>query len=160
SFLPDGRAVLFTIVSAGPIENSQIAVLDLKTGTRKTLVQGGFHAQYVDPGYIVYATPGVLRAVRFDPQKLQILGDSVPAADHVMTASNGAAEFSLSRRGALLYVSGDSLGSAIRSLMWVDRQGRTEPISAAPPHAYFYPRLSPDGRQAALDIREANNDLW
>ena len=37
SMLPDGHTVLFTIVPTGPIENAQVAVLDLKTGQKKTL---------------------------------------------------------------------------------------------------------------------------
>ena len=39
--LPGGRAVLFTIIPAGPIENAQIAVLDLETGAQTVLVRGG-----------------------------------------------------------------------------------------------------------------------
>jgi len=67
SMLPGGGAVLFTIApSDGITDNSQVAVLDLTTGQRKTLIRGGSHAQYVDPGYVVYAVAGSLRAVRFD----------------------------------------------------------------------------------------------
>jgi len=66
SVLPGGRAVLFTITSPGPIENAQVAVLDLTTGKRKTLIRGGSQADYVEPGYLVYAVVGALRAVRSD----------------------------------------------------------------------------------------------
>jgi hypothetical protein len=44
--------------------------------------------------------------------------------------------------------------------MWVDRKGHEDPISAAPPRAYLYPRLSPDGTRVALDIRDQENDIW
>ena len=40
SVLPGGRGVLFTI-TAGEANNAQVAVLDLTTGRRKTLVRGG-----------------------------------------------------------------------------------------------------------------------
>ena len=43
--------------------------------------------------------------------------------------------------------------------MWVDRNGHEEPIKA-PPRAYVYPRLSPDGTRVALDIRDQQNDIW
>jgi eukaryotic-like serine/threonine-protein kinase len=46
-----------------------------------------------------------------------------------------------------------------RSLVWVNRQGREEPINL-PPRTYTYPRLSPDGTRAALDIRDQENDIW
>ena len=44
--------------------------------------------------------------------------------------------------------------------MWVDRQGREEPIKAIPPRPYIPPRLSPDGTRVALDIRDQENDIW
>ena len=54
-FLPGGEAVLFTITPAtGGIENAQIAVLDLQTGTSKVLIRGGSHAHYVPTGHLVY----------------------------------------------------------------------------------------------------------
>ena len=46
-----------------------------------------------------------------------------------------------------------------RTLVWVDRQGRETPI-AAPPRAYVYPRLSPDGARAAMWANDEEFDLW
>ena len=43
--------------------------------------------------------------------------------------------------------------------MWVNRNGREEPITA-PPRAYTYARLSPDGTRLALDIRDQQSDIW
>ena len=173
SVLPGGRAVLFTITTLGSVANPQVAVLDLKTGRRKTLVRGGGYAEYVDSsttstssgqaspgpgGHLVYAVAGTLHAVRFDPVKLEVLSDPVPVVEHVMTMANGAAEFSLSRQGALVYVPGGMSGVA-RSMVWVDRRGQEERIQA-PSHRYTLPRLSPDGTQVALDIRDQDNDIW
>ena len=159
SVLPSGRAVLFTITAAGPIDNAQVAVLDLTTGHYKTLIHGGSQAEYVDPGYLVYAVAGTLRAVRFDAVKLEVLSDPVPVVDQVTTLVTGAAEYSVSRQGALVYVAGGARGGA-RQLVWVTRQGHEDPIAAAPPRAYVYPRLSPDGTRVALDIRDQGQDIW
>ncbi len=174
SVLPNGRAVLFTITAAGSIDNAQVAVLDLTTGHYKTLIHGGSQAEYVAPstastgsgqagsgqaGYLVYAAAGTLRAVRFDPVKLEVLSDPVPVVEQVTTLASGAAEFSVSRQGAVVYVTGGATGGA-RSLVWVNRQGHEDPITAAPRRAYFYPRLSPDGTRVALDIRDQENDIW
>ena len=58
-FLPGGSAVLFTIIPAnGAIENAQIAVLDLQSGTSKVLINGGSHAHYVSTGQLVYGVAG------------------------------------------------------------------------------------------------------
>jgi serine/threonine-protein kinase len=44
-------------------------------------------------------------------------------------------------------------------MAWVDRQERETPI-AAPPRAYVYPRISPDGRRVAVYAGDQANDLW
>src|ERR1700682_4675513 len=75
-------------------------------------------------------------------------------------AETGAANFSVSREGTLVYVQATgALASIQRSLAWVNRHGVEEPI-AAPPRAYTLPRLSPDGTSVALDIRDQDNDIW
>ncbi len=160
TFLPGGRAVLFTITSQGSADNRQIAVLNLETGQYKTLIRGGSHPEYVETGHIVYAVSGTLRAVRFDLDKLEVVGDPVPALEQVITLANGAAEYALSRNGALVYMPGDSGGAGgERSLVWVDRSGRETPIKA-PTRAYQYPRLSPDGSKVAVSIDDQQNDIW
>jgi serine/threonine-protein kinase len=173
SFLPGGRTILFTITAgtAGNLqpENAQVAVLDLKTGVKTTLIRGGSQAEYVAPvegspggiGYLVYAAAGTLRAVRFDPDRLQVRSDPVPVVEHVASLANGAAEFSVSRTGSLVYVPGtlDAQGT-VRSLVWIDRKGHEEPIKAAPARAYFNLRLSPDGTQVALEVSDQEADIW
>ena len=66
SVLPLGRGVLFTIATASQADRS-VAVLDLKTGQRKTLIRGGSDGQCVETGHLIFAAAGALRAVRFDP---------------------------------------------------------------------------------------------
>ena len=66
NFLPGSRAVLFTITpTTGGVDASQVAVLDLSTGTQKILMRGGSQAQYVSSGHLV--TP---RRVRSAPSRL------------------------------------------------------------------------------------------
>ena len=69
----------------------------------------------MDPGYLVYAVAGTLRAVRFDPVKLEVLSDPVPVVESVTTLATGAAEYSVSRQGALVYVPGGATGARGRS---------------------------------------------
>ncbi|MGH9254765.1 MAG: protein kinase domain-containing protein, partial [Vicinamibacterales bacterium] len=157
-FLPDGKAVLFTIAPVGPIDNAQVAVLDLQTGTHKVLVRGGSHAHYLPSGHLVYGVGGTLRAVAFDLARLEVVGTPTPVLPQVITTAAGAADFDVAPDGTLVYVSGGVQATA-RTLVWVDRMGREEAIKA-PVRAYMYPRLSPDGTRLALDIRDQENDIW
>ena len=164
--LPSGKAALFTVTS-GRSNDASIALLDLATGTYEILVRGGGRAEYVPsvsgPGYIVYAVDGSLRAVPFDPNARKVLGNPVPVVDQVLSKPSGAAEFSVSRTGALVYVPGALLSGvqagAQRTLVWVDRAGHEEPINA-PARAYQRAALSPDGTRLALDIRDQDLDVW
>jgi serine/threonine-protein kinase len=64
----------------------------------------------------------------------------------------------VSRGGALAYVDGRGERPST-TLVWVDRAGREESVGA-PPRNYIYPRLSPDGTRIALDVRDADEDIW
>ena len=159
--LPGGRGVLYTIpAAASQQENNQVAVLDLRTNQSKTLIRGGSDATYVDTGYLVYAAAGTLRAVRFDLERLEVTSDPVPAVEQVAAGPVGAANYAVSANGTLIYVAGTgTVAGSQRTLVWVNRQGREEPIKA-PPRAYTIPRLSPDGTRIAIDIRDQEQDIW
>jgi serine/threonine-protein kinase len=161
-FLPRGRAVLFTIEPPGGAGGAaQIAVLDLETGMSKILLRGGSDARYAPSGHLVYTAAGTLRAVPFDLDRLEVSGAPVPVIPDVATSGAGGANFALADNGTLVYAPAgtNSTIAGPRTLVWVDRQGREEPIDA-PPRSYLYPRLSPDGTRVALDIRDEQSDIW
>ena len=109
-------------------------------------------------GHLLYAAGSSLWAVRFDLATLQVSGDPIPVVDRMSVApQTGAAEYYVARSGALMYLA--ARPAAQRSLVWVDRQGREEVITA-PSRNYVLPRLSPDGSRVALDIRDQENDIW
>ena len=147
--LPGGRAVLFTVIPAGPVENAQIAVLDLETGTHTVLVSGGSHPRYSHTGHIVYGAGGTLRAVGFDLDRLEVTSNAFPVLDGVSTKATGAANFSFSRDGTLVYV--PSTSGTQRFLVWVDRDGREEPL-ALDPGRHNRVRVSPDGTGVAVEV--------
>ena len=158
-FLPGGQAVLFTITTVtGGLNAAQVAVLDLQTGTYRVLVRGGSHAHYVPSGHLVYAAAGTLRAVAFDLAHLQERGTPVPVVPDVVTTASGGVNAVVAGDGTLAYVSGGVAG-AQRTLVWVDRQGRETPIPA-PPRAYVYPRVSPDGTRVVVSVQDTELDLW
>jgi serine/threonine-protein kinase len=156
--LPGGHSVLFTITKRESVANSEIAVLDLDKGTYRVLIQGGSNPHYSSSGHIIYGVAGTLRAVAFDLPSLQVHGTPSPVVEGVTTKTSGAASFSVSPGGTLAYLAGGPV-SGLRNLVWVDRQGREEAIKA-PPRAYAYARVSPDGTRVALDIRDQENDIW
>ena len=71
------------------IDNAQIAVLDLRTGTSKVLIRGGSHAHYVPTGHLVYGVAGTLRAVAFDLGRLEVVGTPAPVLEGVVTTAIG-----------------------------------------------------------------------
>ncbi len=159
-FLPGGKAVLFAAPpNAINFTNAQIAAQSLVTGERRNLVQGGMTPRYAPTGHLIYAQGGSLMAVPFDPQQLATTGAAVPVVEGVLESSvDGAAQYSFSATGSLVYVSG-GLQSARSRLVWVSRNGADQPWAAAP-HAYLNPRLSPDGRRVAVAITEQESHLW
>ena len=175
SVLPDGRGVLFTVTAAGRADNAQVAILDLRSGRWKTLVRGGGQAEYVEPSsgsgqlsfagpgqgeYLVYAVAGRLRAARFDPVRLEVLGDPVTVVQDVLTKASGGANYAVSRQGTLVYMPGAVAETRSGSLVWVDRKGHEEPV-AAPPRMYGVPRLSPDSTRVAITIvDQGDSEIW
>lgn len=76
----------------------------------------------------------------------------------LQSPSSGAAQYSFSATGSLVYVPG-GLQASQRRLVWVSRQGAEQPV-AAPARAYRIPRLSPDGRRVASAIEEQETQVW
>jgi serine/threonine-protein kinase len=166
SVLPRGSGVLFTIATAGQADSQKVAVLDRKTGRHKILIRGGSDARYVETGHLVYAAAGALHAVRFDPGSLEMRGDPVTIVEQVMMKPTGAANYTVSQSGTLVYVPAEVAGAvgargALRSFVWVDRQGNEERINL-PARAYGPARLSPlDDTRVVVGIAEkGNTELW
>ncbi len=166
--LPGGGAVLFTVTQSGfpAWEETEIDVLSLATGERKTLLRGS-DARYVPSGHIVYMRAGALLAVPFDVDRLEVTGAPVSMIPAVMQAAyipnvnndSGAGQFTVSPSGTLVYVPGGMFPDLERSLVWIDRTGVFRP-APIPPGAYFAPRLSPDGRTILLWTSGRDRNLW
>jgi serine/threonine-protein kinase len=161
-FLPGSKVVLFGI-TAGVRTPSRIAAFDLTTKVVTPIVEAAGAPHYVSSGHLVYAVDGVVRAVAFDRERLAVHGTPVGFVDHVATKvgglSAGAGSFAVSRNGTLVYRTGDLEGGPSRTLVWVDRSGREEPVGV-PNRTYVYARLSPDASKIALDIRGQQSDIW
>jgi len=156
--LPDGRAVLFTVYN-GTAAESQIAVLNLETREQRVLIQGGGNPRYASTGHIVYGVEGTLRAVAFDTERLAVIGEPVPVLEGVVTNPIGAAQFSISRDGSLVYISGGSSTADTRSLAF-QLNGTMELFNVSPKQ-YLSPRLSPDGQKVSVQtVEDEGNVIW
>jgi eukaryotic-like serine/threonine-protein kinase len=160
-FLPGGRHLLFTITSQSDgLDTAAIVVRDLSSGTDKVLLRGGSDAHYLASGHLVYVAAGTLRAIPFDANRLETHGSPVPVLSRLVTTGTGSGDFVITADATLLYVDPSAgLAANARTLVWVDRAGREEPL-AAPPRAYLHPRLSPDGKRVALWINDQEDDIW
>ena len=116
-------------------------------------------AHYVPTGHLVYMqlATGTLVAVPFDLARLQV-GATPPVAVAEGILTREGAHYTVSANGLLAYVPG---GSPVedRTLVWVDRQGKADPLNA-PGRPYETPRVSPDGEQVAFMTAGATYDVW
>ena len=122
-------------------------------------MEGGTHARYSPSGHLVYTRTDTLFAAPFDLDALEVMGPPVPVLRGVTTfPQTGVACFALTRYGSLLYAPGGTWGDHSR-VVWVDREGRSEPLIETPGN-YHTPQLSPDGSSLALTLGGANESLW
>ena len=152
---------MFTVANADTetFDDARIAVFSLQTGQKKVLVEPGMHPRYSPSGHLVYARNGNLLAVRFDPQRLEVQGQPFTVLEGVLMSRNtGAANYDISAGGDLIYAPGKADGGA-RTLFWVDRNGKAEPVPL-PPRSYLHPRLSPDARLLAIEVEGPNHDFY
>ena len=158
--LPGGRHVLFTLATGTGVnrwDSAHVVAQSVATGERKTIIPGA-DARYLATGHLVYAVGGSLFAVPFDAQRLEITGSPVLVVAGVMRASapTGAADFSISRNGTLIYVPGtNSLAPGHVQLGLTDRKGKME-LLKLPPGPYVAPRVAPDGAHIAFGIDDGN----
>jgi serine/threonine-protein kinase len=151
--LPDGDWVLFTVrpSSQDSWDQAQIVAQSLASGERLVLIDRGRDARYLPTGHLVYGLNGVLLGVPFDVRARRVTGPAIPLVEGVMDADvrTGAMHYAVSNDGTLVYLSGVS--GERSTLVWLDRNGRREPLPAdALP--YSFARVSPDGTRVAVEI--------
>ena len=163
SIIRGREAVLFVISTDAPLTTGQLAVLDLRTGEVTRLGLAGISPHYVPTGHLVYAAEdGSVRAVPFDADRLAVTGNPGPLIGGVAVKSSGAANFSISDNGRLVYALGGIGGGGVllRTLQWVDRDGREEP-AVAEPRSFREFSLSPEGTRVAVRVFRGNgSDVW
>ena len=161
TFLPDGQSVLYSVSVRGGAP--RIVARNLKNGTTTTVLEGGFGAQYLTPGYLVYGQNDRLMAVAFDASRVRVTGSPMTLQDNASTKlpAGSATNLAIASDGTVLYVAGSDVARP-RRVVWVDRRGtHMGPIAEQLLQFPRYPRLSPDGRRLALTIGPLNaGNIW
>jgi serine/threonine protein kinase/Tol biopolymer transport system component len=168
-FLPDGRHFLYLRSSSVP-ENTGIylGTVDAKPEQQgnKRLVATDYGAVFVPSGdgktgELLFLREGTLLSQPFDLVRLESAGEPIPLAEEVGSYA-GFGFFSASTNGTLIY----RVGTSGRNLQmtWFDRQGKMVASEGEPGNYSGGPALSPDGRQAAVVLRDRQpsqkSNLW
>ena len=153
--LPGGRRALLTVI-AWSRETSSAAVVDLTTGSRRTLLEDVSFVRYAAGegargGHLFFVRNETLMAAPYDPSTDAPAGTPVPVLERVRPA-----QFDVSRSGVLAYVPGTGAPTEY-SLVWVTRDGEAKPINALR-REYEDLNLSPDGTAVMLTIEEPGPD--
>lgn len=160
--LPGSRQALMTVKKTDILsfDNAEIALLDLNTKTWKTILKGGSYARYVPTGHIVFARNGSILAVPFDVKNGTVTGTPVAIVAGVTTSpGSGVAQFAVARdSGTLVYMPGGPIENR-RELIWIDLEGKVEPVGA-PIMPYRSAACSPDGSRIATNVFGASDAVF
>ena len=166
--LPDGTAVLFTVIRGRDVNTASVAVLSLDTGEQHVVVEGGFNARYAPTGHLVFGRQGALWGVPFDLDRLATNGPEQVLVQGIdVNAQLGNMALSVSGDGTLVYWPGDVVSvSPFGGVagggrpVWVDRTGQATPIGEDRSDV-IEPRLSPDNTRLAMTVLSAGGaDIW
>ena len=155
------KAVLFAAVGSPPsIETTNIDIVSLENGRRKTLVRGGASPRYMSSGHLVYASRAGMFAVPFDIDSWETRGPAVPIfGDAIFDPLTGGAQFDVSRDTMVYRKNPGGSASTPMHVQWLDGTGKRVPLLGKPGVYVGPPRVSRDGR-VALAIKDgASQDM-
>ncbi len=160
--LPGSGHLLFVVKSNWAYVRPSVAVVALRTGEHRVLLENASNPRYLSSGHLLFLRDSRIMAVPLDLRHLRVTGSAVPVVDEVH--ESWTTDFTVSERGNLAYVR--EMGVVTKDwerkdrLVWVDRKGSVTP-TGAPPAAYVLPSISPDGRKIAVTVFESGGyDLW
>jgi eukaryotic-like serine/threonine-protein kinase len=155
-FLPDGRRFLFNELTASvtrPVDGHVfMASLDAPEPIR--LIDHALGPWYAPPGYLLFGRDGAVMAQPFDAAAGRLRGEAVPVVS--VLAMDVSFTLSVSTTGVLVYVPSPPAPHS-GTPVWVDRQGRGEPVAGLTLGQVEGLRLSPDGKRVAFVHR---GDIW
>ena len=158
--LPGDTRILVTVATGTTALDFTTAVLDLGTRSVTRILEHASAPRYVSTGHLVYASRNGLKAIAFNEGALQVSGADFALSDLDVgiALDNGIANYAVGDSGTLVFL--PPLARQSLSLVWADRNGKEDAL-AVEPGPFAYARISPNGRQIALDVRGVTNrDIW
>ena len=168
--IPGRDEILFTVVpnvrnDREALGTAWSAVYSPATGETHMLLDGIVNG-YLASGHLLYQRGEGFFLVGFDAGELRVTGDPVPYqgwGTELVDTGESLAGAAMSRTGVLAYLR-RTAGSELRTLAWVDRSGREEPLPLEPA-LYRIARVSPDGNRVVLDrlddpLDVGSHDVW
>lgn len=128
--LPGNRHVL---VTAATDRAGQVVAVSLEDGTRTELVRGDYpYARYAPPRYLLHGDGASVFVTLFDAAQLRVVGSGIAVREGIATSPDGTgALFAVSSEGTLVYVPTLQDNSQRRYLVWRNRKGDVERLSAS-----------------------------
>ena len=161
--LPGGRGALVTSCNSGCIE-SDLRVIDLRSGEVRILADDGLQGWYVPSGDVVFVRrDGGVFSAPFDLKTLAFRSSPVPVLNGVR-ANAAAADMVLAPNGTLVYVAGSAVGQRGVEAVWVTREG----VASLVDSSWTFVEaggggvaLSPTGdRLAVAAVASGGEDIW
>ena len=152
--LPGARGVLFSLCS-NVCAQSELWVLDLKSGDARMLVPEAKQGWYLPTGHLAYVrSDGSVLAAPFDLKRLELRGTAVPILDNVATLFGVFPELAFSASGTMaMEVGGGKRGNpAVRDDL--DRPDRASDRARFQLDLPAFP-LERESRLVALSGRQA-----
>jgi eukaryotic-like serine/threonine-protein kinase len=155
--LVDDGALLFTSLRGGLLGSlNSISGLRPDTADAVEVVPNASSPQLAGRNALAFARGRSLFAAGFDRQALRLTGPPRAMGIDVQTTLYQAAPmYAVARNGTLVYPQ----PAGGRRLVWIDRSGREEFVTA-PERLYSHFRLSPDGTRVAAYLLDGDRDLW
>jgi Tol biopolymer transport system component len=157
--LPGGNGVVFTIWST-TVHTAKLAVIDLRSGHIRELVDGASAARYAADGRLIYSYAGSLVAAPFDPRGLEIKGSPSIVLEGVTAGVRyGEAHYAIASNGTVVYLPEHPETARRELVSWTEGESFTS-LSFEP---RFYRNMKVDavGRRLALTVLDGSrSDVW
>jgi serine/threonine-protein kinase len=158
SALPGGEAILGTLRHGKSVD---VAVASITDGQIHIVEPGGLQPTWSPSGHVLYQQidNGPLMAIPFDARRLEATARPFPVITNIGSrVSAQTRTFAVSDDGTLVFVA-PLVTQAAGTLVWVDRTGRQETITALD-RLVDLPRLSHDGTRVAFRVPGPSCDIW
>ncbi len=154
----DGTTLLFTARHGPGNDERQIAAVNLASGERRDLMQGGNSPRFSN-GHLLFGRLDTLYTAPWSTSQRDLAG-AVPVAypEHPRSENEAASAYAIADNGTLVYLAGGLLRLKNR-IVWIDRAGRTSGLPLTE-REYESVAISPDGRQAVVQVLEGTVGQW